>query len=164
MLVALNLQEWTELLSVIMWPLVVIAILLMFRKFIIAGFSKVKSFRVRDIEAEFYEREKELTETEIMPLQDEITSLENRIEAMENKIDHHEGLTQKPGEEQSESELRETLKSVLGEGPYRWRTVNKLMMLSGATAPEVIKLLENDPDVILQQTRAGKQIARLKSR
>jgi septal ring factor EnvC (AmiA/AmiB activator) len=164
MVTQISIQEWSELLSVILWPAVVIIVLFAFRKIIFKAFGKMKSFRVKDVEAEFYEREKQLTETEIMPLQDEIASLEERINSLETKISQYQTEDQAEQAEKDPETLRKELKSILSTGPYRWRSVNKLSMVSGASPEKLLPLLKNEQDIVIETTRSGKYIARLESR
>lgn len=164
MLHQISVKEWTDLLAVVLWPAVVIIVLIAFRKLIFAAFSKMKSFRVKDVEAEFYEREKQLTEREIMPLQDEIAGLETRIASLEKKIRELQKEDETEHVEKNPDELRAELKAMLAEGPYRWRSVNKLAMVSGAKPEKLLPILEVEPGIVIQTNRAGKHIVRLESR
>jgi len=164
MMCAISMQEWTDLLSVVLWPLVAVIVLIAFRKLIFAAFGKMKSFRIKDIEAEFYKREKELTETEIMPLQDEITSLEERIDGLESQLALQNQQTENHSGNKSDEELLQEVKSLLSEGPYRWRSVNKLAMVSNRNVSSLIPILQQDPAIVTEKNKAGKIIVRLVSR
>ena len=73
-------SEINELIGHLIWPILILILIFMFKDKISALFSSLRKLRFSDIEAEFDEREKSFAEQEVSPLNDEIDGLVKRIE------------------------------------------------------------------------------------
>jgi hypothetical protein len=73
----------------------------------------------------------------------------------------------KPAENMSPDERGEALsqmKDALRHGTWRWRTLERLAIISRITEKEARIILRGDPDIDLGQDKQGNRIAKLKHR
>lgn len=153
-----------ELIGHIVWPLVIVVFLFLFKGKIVSLFKAIKKLKFSDIEAEFEEREKEFAEQDISPLVDEIDGLNKRIEKLE--LEYKSLSNTEPIQEEciDDNEVNTLIIGALANGPYRWRSIPKLASISNLTEEQILKILRKDINVVISKGKSGRKIARLRNK
>ncbi|MFC2130602.1 hypothetical protein ACFLSQ_04150 [Bacteroidota bacterium] len=152
-----------ELIGHIIWPLLMIVFILIFKEKISSLFKSIKRLKIADVEAEFEKREKSFAEKEVSPLNDEIDGLVEKINILEKEV---ADLKHMPVAEEStdNSAIKNRIMDALENGHYRWRSIQKLASLAGASSETVLEILRGDNNVVLGDGKSGRKIARVKNR
>ena len=156
-------SEINNLIEVLIWPLLLIIFILLFRKKISKLIESLKRIKFSELEAVFDEREKKFAEEDITPLNDELDDLRKRIAILEKehyKLSSSENFKDKTTDK---SAIDDKLRDALENSPYKWRSIPKLSSISGITEDDVLKILRNDTNVILSRGKSGRRIARMKN-
>ncbi len=155
-------DQINDLIGHLIWPIIVILFLFLFKKQIIELFSSIKKLKFREMEAEFNRREKEFAEQDISPLTDEVEGLIKRIEKLE--LDNKNNQESRSMNDSAESSdlINKRIITGLIDSPYKWRSLYKLASIAGTTEDYVLDFLRKEPKVILSTAKSGKRIARLK--
>ncbi len=152
-----------QLIGHLIWPVVLLIFILVFKSKISLLFHSIKKIRFADVEAEFEKREQSFAEKEVSPLNDELDGLLDKIRILEQEVAElkHEPIQDLPDDTEA---IKGRIMDALAHGAFRWRSIPKLAALSGSSNDEVLNVLRNEQDVILGQGKSGRQIAKLKSR
>ncbi len=147
----------------VIWPVILLLFIATFRGKISTLFESIKRLKFADIEAEFDKREKTFAEEEVSPLNDEMDGIVERIKLLELELAQlrKEPITKEVLDEEA---IKSRIMDALEKGLKRWRSIQRLAVLSGANEDEVLKILRNENSVVLGQGKSGRQIARLKNR
>ncbi|MFY0627533.1 MAG: hypothetical protein JXR07_14620 [Reichenbachiella sp.] len=155
--------QFVNLAGHLVWPLVIILFLIIFRSKINELFGSIKKLRISEVEFELDEREKSFAEHEVTPLNDEIDGLFARIKVLKNDLAE---LRQEPIDVPilDQNAIKNRILDALKNGAFRWRSAQKLASLSGSDIETVLEILRKDNSVTLGKGKSGRAIAKMNYR
>jgi len=103
---------------------------------------------------------------EIDPIRDEIQELRDKINELSGASTIPSGnvVETKTLDDTQVKAAKGKILEGLENPKFRWRSVERLAILSGLSESDVLDLLRNDPNVVLSAGKTKGQIARLKAR
>jgi hypothetical protein len=113
------------------------------------------SIELKDLSANF--------DKELEPLRDDIEVLRQALNQNPSSSRVLE-LPQPPVEADELAPVRARLEQALRHSQFKWRSIERLSAIAGASEAQVLTLLRSDPDVRLSVGKSGRQIAGLRSR
>lgn len=155
-------QLINELISHLIWPLILLLIAFLFREKIAALFNAIKRIKFSDFEADFEEREKKFAEEDISPLIDEVEGLTTRLKELENKFMLISETKEKNEIKIDVDAINNRISEALKNNSFKWRSISKLASVSGTSEDTVLDILRKDDKVTLSKGKSGRRIARLR--
>jgi hypothetical protein len=113
------------------------------------------SIELKDLSSNF--------DKELEPLRDDIEVLRQAL-SQNSSSARVLGVAQAPDEAGELAPIRAHLEQALRHSQFKWRSIERLSAIAGASEEQVLSLLRSDPDVRLSVGKSGRQIAGLRSR
>ena len=156
----------TELLKIFTWPLTILIILVFFKEPLLDLIRNIKKIKKGDFEAEFDKKADELVAQEVIPIQDQLDKFRKEIEErLEQEFLGGEKIKSRStgmltDEPSTEDVISTRVFNALQNGPYEWRSIDRLAMEAATSNEKVLEILRKDDNVKLSRGRSGRQIAR----